>query len=602
MDQKRLFLAIAISLAILMGFQTLMPKKATPPAQTPAATQPVGGQPVAGQPAAGQAGAGTPRAGAPAPTVAAVPREVPRVTIDAPRVAGSISLLGARIDDLVLSEFRETIEPNSPRVRLLEPRSEPQPYYLQYGWSAAVGTNVKLPDAETVWTASAPTLSQGKPVTLSWDNGGGLVFEIVVGIDEKYMFAVEQRVRNNTGAPVQLFPWGRIRRDYKPHLLGYYVLFEGLLGVVNGRLQETSYDAAKTEAEKRDTRLRADGRQPENIAFDGTTVSGWAGITDKYWLTALVANPAVPTTIAFRHIAGTGTGPAAENYQVDFRTADPLTIDAGATASLPTHVFAGAKVVRLLQGYEEQLNIPMFDYAVDWGWFWFLTRPIFSALDWLNHHLGNFGLAIIVFTVFAKAVFFPLANYSYRSMSRMKLLAPKMTELREKYKEDPQRMQKEVMNLYREEKVNPASGCLPVMVQIPVFFSLYKVIFVTIEMRQAPFYGWIRDLSSVDPTNVFNLFGLIPVDVAHFVPFLHVGAWPLMMGITMWLQMKLNPPPPDPVQAKLFQLMPIGFTFMLAGFPAGLVIYWTWNNLLSITQQWVIMKRTTLPKPNLAKT
>ena len=595
MDQKRLFLAIAISLAILMGFQAFMPKRPPSTAQRPE------GQPTAAQQPAGPAtGPATP--GVRGPTVGAIPREVPRVKIEAPSVSGSISLLGGRIDDLVLLSYRETIEPNSPNVRLLEPRSEPQPYYLQYGWSAAIGTTAKVPDSDTVWTASSPTLTPDKPVVLSWDNGAGLIFEIEVRIDERYMFAVEQRVQNKTGAEVQLYPWGRIRRDYKPALQGYYVLFEGLFGVMNGRLQETGYDAVKSDAEKRDARLRTDGKTAENIAFDATTLGGWAGMTDKYWLTALVANGAVPTTIAFRHLPGTGTGPAADNFQVDFRTADPQTIAPGARAALPTHVFAGAKVVRVLQDYEARLNIPMFDYAVDWGWFWFLTRPIFAAIDWLNVHLGNFGLAIIVFTVFAKAVFFPLANYSYRSMSKMKLLAPKMTELREKYKEDPQRMQKEVMGLYREEKVNPASGCLPVVVQIPVFFSLYKVIFVTIEMRHAPFFGWIRDLSAVDPTNLFNLFGLIPIDPAHYVSLLHIGVWPLLMGITMWAQMKLNPPPPDPVQAKLFQLMPIGFTFMLAGFPAGLVIYWTTNNLLSICQQWVIQKRTTLPKPNLAKT
>ncbi|MSO90892.1 MAG: membrane protein insertase YidC [Acetobacteraceae bacterium] len=594
MDQKRLFLAIAISLAILMGFQYLMPK---PPSTAQRQGTQEGAQ-QAGQQAAQPAGTGA----APATASAGVPREVPRVKIEAPRVAGSISLLGARIDDLVLSDYHETLDRGSPRVRLLEPRSDPRPYYVQYGWSAAAGTTAKLPDNDTVWTASAPTLGQGKSVTLSWDNGADMIFEIEIGIDDKYMFAVEQRVRNNTGAAVQLYPWGRIRRDYKPVLEGYYVLFEGLFGVLNGKLQEMDYDTAKTDAEKRDARLRTEGKPAANIAFDATTTGGWAGLTDKYWLTALITNASVPTTMTFRHVPGTGPGPAADNYQVDFRTAEAQTIAPGTRAALPTHVFAGAKVVGLLQNYEQQLSIPMFDYAVDWGWFWFITRPIFAAIDWLSHHLGNFGLAILVFTVFAKLVFFPLANYSYRSMSRMKLLAPKMTELREKYKEDPQRMQKEIMTLYREEKVNPASGCLPIIVQIPVFFSLYKVIFVTIEMRQAPFYGWIKDLSAVDPTNIFNLFGLIPIDVAAYVSFLHVGIWPLLMGVTMWLQMQLNPPPPDPVQAKLFQLMPIGFTFMLAGFPAGLVIYWTWNNLLSIAQQWMIMKQTSLPKPNLAKT
>ena len=588
MDQKRLFLAIAVSIAILLGFQFLMPRK--PPA--PTVQRPVAGQ-QEGQPAP----AGTPAVSAPTQAGPVVPRDVPRVKIAAPRLTGSISLLGARIDDLVLADFRETLEANSPNVRLLEPRAEPKPYYVQYGWSAAAGTTARLPDNDTVWTATGDVLALGKPVTLTWDNGAGLLFEIVLTIDDKYMFAVDQRVRNNTGAPVELFPWGRIRRDYTPVVAGYYVLFEGLFGVVDGKLQEVKYSSAKSEADKRDTKLRGEGKRAENIAYDGTSTGGWAGFTDKYWLTALVPNQEIASTVAFRHIAENG-----DHYQVDYRTAEAQIIAPGAQAALASHMFAGAKIVQLLHGYEEQLHISMFDYAVDWGWFWFLTRPIFTALDWLQTHLGNFGLAILVFTVFAKAVFFPLANYSYRSMSRMKLLAPKVQAMREQFKDDPQRMQKEMMAIYREEKVNPASGCLPVVVQIPVFFSLYKVIFVTIEMRQAPFFGWIRDLSQVDPTNVFNLFGLIPIDVAQYVPFLHVGVWPLIMGVTMFLQQKLNPPPPDPVQAKMFQLMPIAFTFMLAGFPAGLVIYWSWNNLLSIAQQWVIMKRTTLPKPGLAKT
>jgi YidC/Oxa1 family membrane protein insertase len=287
-----------------------------------------------------------------APSAAAVPREVPRVKIAAPSVAGSISLLGGRIDDLVLLSYRETIEPNSPNVRLLEPRAEPQPYYIQYGWSTAIGTTAKVPDSDTVWTTSASTLTPEQPVVLSWDNGAGLVFEIEIAIDDRYMFAVEQRVRNNTGAEVQLFPWGRIRRDYKPALQGYYVLFEGLFGVMNGRLQETGYDKVKSEAERRDAGRRSEGKDSEGIAFDATTAGGWAGMTDKYWLTALVANAAVPTTIAFRHLPGAGTGPAADNFQVDFRTADAQTIAPGARAALPTHVFAGAKVVRVLQDYE----------------------------------------------------------------------------------------------------------------------------------------------------------------------------------------------------------------------------------------------------------
>jgi YidC/Oxa1 family membrane protein insertase len=576
MDQKRLFLAIAVSLAILLGFQILvaphLPKP--PPKQVAEITEPTA----------------TPREGAPSaaapPALGAEPAKVPRVKIDAPRVEGSINLLGAKLDDLVLKDYREQIAPDSPLVRLLEPRSETHPYYIQYGWTAPAGESVKLPDNDTTWTASSNELVPGKPVTLSWNNGAGLTFEIGLSVDDNYMFSVDQTVRNATGQPAKLYPWSRIRRDYKPEVAGYYILFEGLLGVVNGTLEETSYDKAKSEGDKN-----------AGLAYDAAATGGWAGITDKYWLTSLIPNQAVPSKVNFRYI-----GEGGNHYQVDYITTDPMTIPANGDVVTVSHVFAGAKVVALLDHYESEYHIPSFDKAVDFGWFYFLTKPIFFALDWLNGLLGNFGLAIMVFTVFVKALFFPLANYSYRSMSKMKLLSPKMTALRERLKDDPQKMQQEMMALYRAEKVNPASGCLPMVVQIPVFFSLYKVIFVTIEMRQAPFFGWIHDLSQVDPTNVFNLFGLLPFDPSAYVPLLHLGAWPLIMGLTMYLQQRMNPPPPDPVQAKLFQFMPIIFTFMMARFPAGLIIYWSWNNTLSVAQQWLIQRRTRLAKPSLART
>ncbi|MEJ0015643.1 MAG: membrane protein insertase YidC [Acetobacteraceae bacterium] len=581
MDQKRLFLAIAISVAILLGFQVLIAPHLPQPPKPQVATQE--GVPPQSPTAPSQGSPGTAAATA---AQQGVPREVPRLKISARRLQGSISLLGARIDDLVLTDYRETLDPKSPDVRLLEPRSEPQPYYVQYGWSAGPGETVKLPDNDTVWSGSGGTLSPGRPATLSWDNGAGLTFLLTLAVDDDYMFTVQQSVRNATGAPVKLFPWARIRRDYTPHVAGYYILFEGLLGVVNGTLQETTYANAKSEGEKK-----------AGIAYEATATGGWAGITDKYWLAALVPDQAVSSTVNFRHISENG-----DHYQVDYVTKDPQTVAAGGEAAMPSRLFAGAKIVRLLDRYQAEDHIPNFDKAVDFGWFYFLTKPIFYCLDWLYGLLGNFGLAILAFTLFVKLLFFPLANYSYRSMSKMKLLAPKMQALRERFKEEPQRMQQEMMTMYRAEKVNPASGCLPMIVQIPVFFSLYKVIFVTIEMRQAPFYGWIHDLSQVDPTNLFNLFGLIPVDPAAFSPWLHLGAWPLIMGFTMWLQMKLNPPPPDPVQARMFQFMPVIFTFMLASFPAGLVIYWSWNNLLSIAQQWLIMRRTSLARPGLART
>jgi YidC/Oxa1 family membrane protein insertase len=334
------------------------------------------------------------------------------------------------------------------------------------------------------------------------------------------------------------------------------------------------------------------------VSLESSGTGGWAGITDKYWLVALVPDQAVPATAAFRYIYEAGK----DRYQVDFVTTTAQTVPAGGDEAVSIRAFAGAKEVHLLQRYETQEKIPLFSYSVDWGWFWFLTKPFFYAIDWLYGLLGNFGVAIIVFTIFIKALFFPLANKSYRSMSKMKLLAPKMAILKEQYKDDPAKLQQQMMALYKVEKVNPASGCLPMFVQIPVFFSLYKVIFTTIEMRHAPFYGWIHDLSVVDPTNVFNLFGLIPFDPTQISPFLHLGIWPLIMGATMYFQQKLNPPPPDPMQAKIFQWMPVMFTFMLANFPAGLVIYWTCNNLLTIAQQWFIMRQTRLEKPRLART
>ena len=577
MDQKRMFVAILISLGILLGYQMIATRYLPhPPVPTKTATE---------QTTAGAAGASTgPASAAPTP---AVPRVVPRITIAAPAIRGSISLLGARIDDVVLNKYRQTEAPNSPDVRLLSPLGTKHPYYAQYGWSAAPGESVKLPDENTVWTASAQELTPARPVTLSWDNGAGLTFRIVLSIDDHYMFAVSQQVSNASAAPVKLFPWVRVRRDYTPPPSGYYILFEGITGIAHDRLQEMLYTKAKSDAKGK----------PGNIAYQATSKGGWAGFADKYWLAAAIPDQSVPTTLSYRAIPG-GDG----HFQVDYVPAAPEIIAPGAAASLPSHLFAGAKVVTLLDRYASQYHIPQFDKAVDFGWFYFLTKPIFYALDFLNGLLGNFGLAIMAFTVCVKLLFFPLANYSYRSMSKMRLLAPKVSAMRERYKDDPQKQQQEMMALYKAEKVNPASGCLPMLVQIPVFFSLYKDIFVTIEMRQAPFFGWIHNLSAVDPTNLFTLFGLIPWDPTAFSPFLHLGALPILMGLTMWGQQKLNPPPPDPVQAKLFQFMPVIFTFMLARFPAGLVLYWTWNNLLSIAQQWFIMRRTRLARPGLART
>ncbi len=481
MEQKRLFLAIAISLAIVLGFQMVYerflphppPKTTTITETTRHGTTETKAVP-ARPPQPSQTIGVAPSDGGVAPVGPTKPS--PRLEIAAPQVKGSVDLLGARLDDLVLRDYRETIQPTSPLVRLLEPRTDPEPYYVQFGWTQGPNTHVKVPGADTLWSASAPTLTPTAPVTLAWNNGQGLTFEIVLSVDDHYMFTVQQRVKNATAAPVALYAWSRIRRDYTPKTAGYYILHEGLIGVVKDRLQEMTYSSARSDAKKHD-----------GLAFHEADNGGWAGITDKYWLTALIPNQAKPVTASFRAL-NEGAGHA---YQVDFIPQDPQQIAPGTTAGQTTRLFAGAKVVTLLDRYQSEYNIPHFDKAVDFGWFYFLTKPIFLCLDWLYHLLGNFGVAIMVFTVFVKALFFPLANKSYKSMSKMRLLGPKLQAMRERLKDDPGKMQQEMMAIYKAEGVNPASGCLPMLIQVPVFFSLYKVIFVTIEMRHAPFFGWI---------------------------------------------------------------------------------------------------------------
>jgi YidC/Oxa1 family membrane protein insertase len=580
MDQKRLILAIAISLAILLGFQYLLPHanvvEQQRAAQLATKDTPSGEGP---RPTANPSDPGN------QPVTVPEPDTGPRLRIDATRVQGSLNLHGGRLDDLVLRDYHDTVSRDSPLVQLLEPRADPQPSYVQFGWTAPASApstaTPALPDPETTqWTSSGGDLTPGHPVTLSWDNGAGLTFTVALAVDADYMFTITQGLHNATGAPVALFPWSRIRRDYTPQTAGYYILHEGFVGVLGERLHELKYDASKKAAQGK----------PGGIAFNEATQGGWAGITDKYWLTALVPDQKAQTSASYRHLLDGGH----DRYQVDFVTTDPVIAAAGADSTYASHLFAGAKVVTLLDRYETQYGIPNFDKAVDFGWFYFLTKPIFYALDWLNHLLGNFGLAIMAFTIGVKALFLPLASYSYRSMSKMKLLAPKVAALRERYKDEPAKIQQEMMAIYKAEKVNPASGCLPMLLQVPVFFCLYKDIFVTIEMRHAPFFGWIHDLSAQDPTNLLNAFGLIPFDPTSIAPALHLSAWTLIMGATMYAQQQLNPPPPDPMQAKLFRFMPLIFMFMMGRFPAGLVIYWSWNNTLTCLQQWFIMRQTRL--------
>ena len=591
MENKNLLFAIVVSAAILFGWQYFYegPRLEKQQAlleqqrlEEEARQKAAGGAPAAsGDSTAPQSTFGAPSsglgpnlsaAGLSAGATASETREAalaktPRVKIQSDRIDGSISLIGGRVDDIVLLDYRETLDPESNNIILLQPTQVAQPYYAEFGW---IGRDVKLPKGETLWTANSAVLTPETPVTLSWDNGEGLIFELTYSLDDNYMISLTQRVKNRSGANHTLTPYGLLSRTGTPDILGFYILHEGLIGVQNEILEEVDYEDI------------LDGKPVEY-----TSTGGWIGITDKYWLAALIPDQKESTKSRF--VAGKrGTS---DLYQSDY-LAQPRTAPNGGAATYTTHLFAGAKQVKLLDKYQSELAIPAFDKAVDFGWFYWLTKPIFYAINWLNQYLGNFGLAILALTVGIKLAFFPLANKSYKSMSKMKLLQPRMVELRDKYGEDKQRLNQEMMALYKKEGANPAAGCLPILIQIPVFFALYKVLFVNIEMRQAPFYGWIHDLSAPDPLGILTLFGLIPWEVpAGFLTYLNLGVWPLIMGITMFLQQKLNPAPTDPVQAKVFMFMPIIFTFLLAPFPAGLVIYWAWNNVLSIAQQWAIMRR-----------
>ena len=412
-------------------------------------------------------------------------------------------------------------------------------------------------------------------MTLTHDNGKGLKFTRTITIDDKYMFTIDDQVTNTGAEAVTLYPYARVSRHETPPIQGFYILHEGLIGVVDGGgLQEITYQSAL-----------------DNPAASFKSQNGWLGITDKYWATAIVPEQGKTFDATFLGKQSDGR----DFFQTDYLMG-PLSIAPGGTGQAQGRVFAGAKEVNVVDGYAETYGIPRFDRLIDWGWFYFLTKPLFYALDYFYKLVGNFGIAILIVTVIIKLILFPLANKSYVAMSRMKKLAPEMQRIKERYGDDRMRQQQAMMELYKKEKVNPASGCLPILVQIPIFFALYKVLFITIEMRHAPFFGWIKDLSAPDPTSIFNLFGLIPWEPPAF---LLIGIWPIIMGITMWVQMKLNPAPPDPVQAKLFAWMPVFFTFLLASFPAGLVIYWAWNNLLSVIQQAVIMARQGVDIPLL---
>ncbi len=573
MDQRNLLLAVVLSVAILIGYQMFMIATAPPP------SVPAEGSEVAatGELAPSVAKSPAPELGGEA--LGGLDREAAlakteRLPIRSDTLSGSIDLTGGRIDDLLLTRYRETLEADSPNIVLLSPPGAPEAYFASFGWSSA-DSSLALPTAETRWQSADTRLVPGMRALLTWDNGAGLKFEREIALDGTYAFTVTQRVTNEGTQAVSLAPYGLISRSGTPDVLSFYILHEGLIGVLGGTLEEIDYDDL-----------------PDKREVSRESTGGWIGITDKYWLVALL--PDQQETVIARFVYN-DKGPV-EKYQTDILY-NALTIAPGASVERTSLLFAGAKEIDAIDGYEEKYGVTDFWKAIDFGWFFFITRPFMTALHWLSNLVGNFGVGILLFTVCVKAVFFPLANKSYVSMAKMRKLQPQMLELRERFSEDKQRLNQEMMALYKREGANPLSGCLPILVQIPVFFSLYKVIFIDITLRHAPFYGWIHDLSAADPTSILNGFGLLPWGVPELgaLNLFNIGVWPLLMGITMFMQQRLNPQPPDPIQAKIFTWMPIMFTFLLAQFAAGLVIYWTWNNILSILQQATIMKRAVVP-------
>lgn len=584
MDNRRLLYAISISLAVLVIFQVVggyfLPKPPPKPlAQTHVAKVVNSTTPV-------QAGSGMMPGAVTTAAAVAEATNAPHLAIETPLLKGSMSLRGARLDNLVLTHYHVTVKKSSPLVRLLSPPASAKSYYVQFGWNAAPGSGIAVPGPQTLWTSSGGKLSPDHPVTLSWNNGAGAIYELKLAIDAKYLMTVQQAVINKTGSKIAVFPWSRVRRDYLPAESGSFELHKGPIGVFNGTMHEMGYSGVKSGGKHPHA-----GEAP-GTAYQATNLGGWAGITGKYWLTALIPSQGTEMVGAYRYLDRPGH-PKQGAYQVDYMTAKPVEAAPGATASTTVHVFAGAKVLHILSQYQTKYRIPLFERSIDFGWFYFLTKPIFEALDYLAGVFGNMGVAIIVFTIGIKIVLFPLVAKSYRSMGKMRAITPKVQALRERLKGEQAQQQKEIMALYKAEGVNPAAGCLPMLPQIPIFFSLYKVIFISIGMRHAPFVLWIHDLSAEDPTNIFNLFGLIPFHPSTLSPFLHLGVLPIIMGITMWGQQKLNPPPPDPTQAKMMQFMPVIFTFMLGRFAAGLVLYYCINNTLTMAQQWFIMRGVT---------
>ncbi|HJD66907.1 MAG TPA: membrane protein insertase YidC [Rickettsia endosymbiont of Bembidion lapponicum] len=499
------------------------------------------------------------------PVIVQEASQAPRIKIDSNALSGSISLKGLRFDDLILKKYKQDLSKNSPEVVLFSPSDTKDAYFAEIGWVSNL-SSVKLPNNETIWNSDSEILTPEKPVNLFWVNEDGVKFLVAITVDENYLFTIEQTIVNNSNQELPVQSYGLINRKYTAVEKAVNILHQGPIGCIDENLKEYSYDDIKDKKSEKFSASKVD----------------WIGITDKYWLTSLIPDKSSNYSSNFNY----AVKQEVERYQVDFISPVQI-VKPGENFSIKGRLFAGAKKVDLLDKYEKQYDIKLFDRAIDFGWFYIITKPVFYAMNFFYKYVGNFGISILIVTVIIKLLMFTLANKSYRSMKRMKNLQPEINRIKNLYGDDKARLNQEIMALYKKEKVNPVAGCLPIIVQIPVFFSIYKVLYVTIEMRQAPFYGWIKDLSAPDPTSIFNLFGLLHFSLPSF---LMIGAWPILMAITMFLQQRMSPEPADPVQAQVMKFMPLVFLVMFSSFPAGLLIYWSWNNILSIIQQYYINK------------
>ena len=555
-NQKNLFLAIIISMAIIFGFQLLVPQ----PERAPVTEDNNAQESVSLDIQSTSSALLLDRE--------QVLEETLRVTFDNSKIKGSINLEGGIIDDLVLEEYRETLDPTSDFITYLNPLGSQDAYYLDTGWVSPDST-IELPNNKSVWKADKSSIGINDPVKLIWQNSQNIIFEKIITLDEHYLFSVDQRVINNSGKSFDLYPFGLSKRQGLPEMQNFFILHEGPLSVTDGVLEEYDYDDLKDQ---------------KKIKLN--SVGGWIGMTDKYWQTAIISDQNEPIQQTYSYSFAENT----DNFQTDLVGAK-IVVGDGDNVSHNLKLFAGPKIVQVIEQYMDEYGVQEFDRSVDFGWFYFLTKPIFHVLEFIFGYVGNFGWSIVIFTLLMRICFFPLAQASFKSMAKMKKLGPELQRLKEQYGDDRAGMQKEMMALYKREKANPIAGCLPILLQIPVFFSLYKVLFVTIEMRHAPFIGWIHDLSAPDPLGLLTLFGFVDWNVPGIFQLFNIGIWPILMGISMFLQQKLNPAPVDKMQAKIFMFLPIVFTFVLGGFAAGLVIYWTTNNVLSMAQQYVIQRK-----------